>query len=120
MTGRKPAQSLWAALKHAFAIPDDPDLTDQQRQWLSRIARKVAERGLSCPAVLLLESVQPLSYIGSQVFVFFKPAISTLFPPDRCDEVAALLQRRGTLKFLRRRIEHYEKARRTEAAGDQP
>jgi len=109
---------LWAALRHAFAIPRDPALTEQQRQHLHRIADKVVERGLTYPALLLLEGVQPLSYVGSQVVAFFKPVVSVLFPPQLCDEVIALLERRGTAKFLAGAIERREAERRTAAAQD--
>ena len=109
---------LWATLRHAFVIPRDPDLTEQQRQHLHKIADKVVQRGLTYPALLVLEGAEPLSYVGAQAVAFFKPVVSVLFPPLLCDEVIALLERRGTAKFLARAIERREAERRTAAGQD--
>ena len=109
---------LWATLRHAFAIPRDPDLTEQQRRHLHKIAARVVERGLAYPALLVLEGVQPLSFVGAQVVAFFKPVVSVLFPPQVCEEVIALLERRGTATFLARAIERCDAERRSAAAQD--
>jgi hypothetical protein len=116
MSEHKPLAGLWASLRHAFAIPAEEALETREREWLERIARKVVERGLAAPALLMLESVRPLNYVGAHVIVFFKPVISLLFPPQRCDEVAELLQKRHALKALIRMIEECdaEKAGRSE------
>ena len=113
-----PGRRLWAALKHAFAIPRDPDLTERQRRHLHAVADKVVERGLTYPAILVLESVGPLSYVGAQVVAFFKPIVSVLFPPSVCDEVIALLERRGTARFLTHAIERRQADRRAATAQD--
>jgi len=99
---------FWAALRHAFAIPAERPLTDQQREWLDRLARKVLERRLVAPALLLLESVRPISYIGSQAVAFFKPVISAAFAPELCDEVVRLLENRAAVGALVEMIERYE------------
>ena len=111
MSERKPVAGFWASLKHAFAIPAEESLEPREREWLSKLAQKVVERGLAAPALLMLESAQPLNYVGAHVILFFKPVISLLFTPERCDEVAALLQKRHALKVLIQMIEQCEAER---------
>jgi len=111
MSERKPVPGFWASLKHAFAVPAEEYLKPQEREWLEKLARKVVERGLTAPALLMLESARPLNYVGAHVILFFKPVISLLFAPERCDEVAALLQKRHALKVLIQIIERCEAER---------
>jgi len=108
MAAGKPKRGFWAGLKHAFAVPGEDALTDQERQWLEKIARKVVQRNLTAPAIMLLETVRPLNYVGAHVLLFFKPVISVLFPPERCDQVAALLEKRSALEKLLKLIERYD------------
>jgi len=109
---RRPG-SFWKALKHAFAIPQEHELSEQQRQWLERLARKIVERGAATPALFFLECSRPMNYVGAQAFLFFKPLISSLFEPGLCDQVAELLSRRGTVGTLIEMIEGYQAAEGT-------
>ncbi|HNG82432.1 MAG TPA: hypothetical protein PLW24_23380, partial [Burkholderiaceae bacterium] len=53
-----------------------------------------------------LESMQPLSFVGSQMMVFLRPLVAVIWTdPRRWDRVAALLERRGTIELLLRRLE---------------
>jgi len=110
MSAEKQSKGLWGGLKHAFAIPRER-LTDQEREWLELIAQKTVERGMATPALMALEGARPLSYVGAHVVLFFKPIISLLFPPERCDEVAALLEKRLALETLAQRIEELDRQR---------
>jgi hypothetical protein len=95
------------ALQHAFALPEVKPLTEQERRWLEMLAREVVRRQMGQPALFLLEGSKPLSHLGSQVLVFFKPMISMLFDPENCDRVADLLSRRGSLDKLMDLIKKY-------------
>ena len=99
------------AVRHAFAIPRQQKLTERERAFLDRLARKVVERDIASAAVFFLESVKPLNYLGSQVVVFFKPIISLAFRPEQCDQVAELLSKRGALEALAEMIETYDTAK---------
>ena len=100
-------QRFREALQHAFAIPEVKPLTDQERRWLEMLAKEVVRRKMGQPALFLLEGSKPLSHLGSQALVFFKPMISMLFDPENCDRVADLLSRRGSLDKLSELIEKY-------------
>ncbi len=43
-----------------------------------RIAHKIVERDLTVPAIIFLESIKPVSFLGSQMLVFANPIISLL------------------------------------------
>jgi len=114
MSEQESNKGFWGAVRHAFAIPKDRPLTDRQREWLEKLAQKAVQRGLTCPAMILLESVKPLNYVGAHVVQFFKPLISGLFPPERCDEVVSLLERREALEELIQMIERADKEAKEE------
>lgn len=70
---------------------------------------------MTVPAILLLESVKPLSFLGSQALVFFEPMVRAFFTVPDYDRAAALLERRESLEALLVRIEaRDEMARRDE------
>ena len=47
-----------------------------------RLARRIVARGLATPAIFALESMKPLSFLGSQFLVFVQPFYSA---PDWID-----------------------------------
>ena len=117
MPGRPSEKGFLAAFRHAFAIPAEEPLTEQERELLSGLARKVVERNLTAPAIMVLEGARPLNYVGAHVLLFFKPVISLVFPPERCDQVAALLEKRCSLEVLARMVEQYDAEKRDGAAA---
>ena len=84
------------------------ELTPQQEEILTKIARKVVLWKMSLPAVLFLESVKPLNYIGSQMMAFFEPFVQTLFSWKDYDEFRKMMEERGTIERLLRRIEEVD------------
>jgi protein transport protein SEC61 subunit gamma-like protein len=109
MKQQGPTSKLWAGLKHAFTIPEDKPLSQQEQRWLELIAERVVKRRLAAPAILLLQSAKPMNFVASQLLVFFKPVISVVFPPGKCDEVAELISRRQSAEALLRMIEEKTK-----------
>jgi hypothetical protein len=79
---------------------------------VDRLAAKVVEWKMAVPAVLFLESVKPLNYVGSQVLVFFAPIATTLFSTTDYAELTALLEHRGNIEVLLKRIEKKEEEAR--------
>ncbi len=60
---------------------------------------------MSVPAVMFLESVRPLNFVGSQAMVFFKPIISRLFTSAEYDKLATILEKREVIDLLIKEIE---------------
>jgi hypothetical protein len=81
------------------------ELTPQQEEILTKIAQKVVYWKMSVPAVLFLESVKPLNYIGSQMMAFFEPFVQTIFSWKDYDEFRKMMEERGTIERLLRKIE---------------
>jgi hypothetical protein len=55
---------------------------------------------MSVPAVLFLESVRPLNYVGSQALLFLRPFLTPLFAVREYEQVAAILERREGIAAL--------------------
>lgn len=89
-----------AALANAFSVKEPP-LEAEDEALLGRLAEEVARRRLQAPAVLLLESVRPLNFVGSQAMVFLQPFV----PAASWGRLAAILERRSSIDFLVRKIE---------------
>ena len=89
------------------------DIPVQRRdEILTRIAQKVVDLKLTPVAVVMLESSKPLSFVGSQLMVFFQPIVTSLFPFQQYDEIAALLEERTNVEALIQKIEELEDGRR--------
>ena len=103
--------------KHAFEIskPGSIPLTPRQGEIIDRLAAKVVEWKMSVPAILFLESVKPLNFVGSQVLVFFSPIVNSLFTIKDYDELVALMEQRGSVELLLKRIEALEESRQGQA-----
>lgn len=48
----------------------------RSEELMARIARAVVERQMTVPAIMLLESVKPLSFLGNQLLIFLDPIVS--------------------------------------------
>jgi len=84
---------------------------ERREEVLTKIAQKVVDLRLTPVAVVMLESSKPLSFVGSQLMVFFQPIVTSLFPFRQYDEVAALLEERTNVEALIQKIEKLEDGR---------
>ncbi|MCZ6601990.1 MAG: hypothetical protein O6952_03180 [Planctomycetota bacterium] len=95
--------------RHAFALDrGDPPLKEDEERLLDRLAKALVRRRLSAPAILFLESLRPLHFIGSQALVFFAPFAKALVEGKDYDTLTSLLERRIAVDGLLRRIEGLE------------
>ncbi len=78
---------------------------------ISKLALEIVERSLSAPAIMFLESTKPLSFIGSQIMVFFAPFVKAFWTGASYDELANLLEERENVEVLLREIERLEAER---------
>lgn len=88
--------------------PDHNPLAAEEDAVLDKLARKVVDRGFGMPAILFLESVKPLNYIGSQVMVFFEPMIQTVFNFKDYDAFRSALEKRESIEIMVLKIEKYD------------
>ena len=97
--------------------PEQPPLPEEEMAVLEKVARKVVDKGMTVPAILFLESVKPLNYIGSQALVFFEPIVQTLFNIRDYDTFRSALEKRESIEILIQKVEAFDAvARRREKA----
>ena len=83
-------------------------LTPTQEEILDKISKKVVQWKMAVPAIMFLESVKPLSYLGSQVMVFFEPFVHALFNFPEYSEFQQMMERRENVERLLQRIEKFD------------
>lgn len=83
----------------------EPILPQEEDAVLEKVAAKVVARGMAVPAILFLESVKPLNYIGSQAMVFFEPIVQTVFNFKEYDTFRSALEKRESIEILLQKIE---------------
>ena len=86
------------------------------RQLISNLAEKIVRHGMAVPAILFLEMVKYMSFIGSQLMVFFGPVITVFIQSESYYKITHLLEERQNVEFLMleiERIESYNKKKET-------
>ena len=91
-----------------FPEPEEKRLPEEEDAVLEKLAHKVVDKGWTVVAILFLESVKPLNYIGSQTMVFFEPMVQTIFNFRDYDTLRTALEKRETLEILLTKIEKYD------------
>jgi hypothetical protein len=99
-------------LKHAFAVDDGPaEPTPEQQPAIDWFCMQVAKRHLTTPGLIGLEMSRPLNFIASQALHFFSPGVWSLVPQRTYEHYlhfATFLEKRSSIDYLCRRIEHFE------------
>lgn len=99
-------KGLKATFRHAFAIqPEGQPLTPEDQALLAKIATAVVSRRMAGPAVLLLESVGPMNFLGSQALHFLTPIMDLVCDAKEIEQAAGLLERRDAIPHLIELIE---------------
>ena len=75
---------------------------------ITRLAEKIDTHGMSTPAIFFLEMVKYVSFLGSQLMVFFGPIITVFVQGHQYYEIAELLEDRDNVEFLLTEIERLE------------
>lgn len=96
-------------LKHAFAT-EAIRLEDGDYALTEKLADYVVKRKMSTPAIMFLESVRPLNFLGNQAMVFFKPILTHFFSKDEYDKISVILERRYVIDILIKEIEKRDKS----------
>ncbi len=95
-------------------------VTPAQAAAVDRVARFVVRFGLTLPAILSLESMRPLSFVGSQFMHMLTPSIGAMLSSADWDALAGLLEDRRGLDVLIERIEALDRgARQATQAGSE-
>ena len=97
--------NLWGKLRkelaHAFAMaPLDPAFTPEDLALLEKVARVIVGRGMAMPALLFLESLGPLNFLGSQVLHGLRPFLDLVCDATEMERLAGILERRDSVPRL--------------------
>ncbi|MBI2921199.1 MAG: hypothetical protein HYY18_08965 [Planctomycetes bacterium] len=100
-------------LRRAFALDGGEEpLKEDEKALLEKVAKGVVVRGMTAPALLFLESVRPVSFVGGQALIFFGPVLEMILKREEIERAARMLERRDVLEMLAVRIETLEAEKR--------
>lgn len=88
--------------------------TPEDDRLFDRIAEATVRYRMTVPAILFLESVKPLSFVGSQALYFFEPMVRAVFTIPDYERFAALMERRENFEALLVAIEQKDETARRE------
>ncbi len=77
----------------------------RRQQILNRFARRIADLGLTAPAILFLEAYKPLSFLGAQMLWFAQPFLSLAFDSADLRDFTLLVQEDAGTEALIARLE---------------
>lgn len=77
-------------------------------EFISKLAVEIVERRLAAPAIVLLESTKPLSFVGSQALVFFDPLVKMFVAVKDYEKYVTLLENREYVEKLIVAVEECE------------
>jgi len=83
-------------------------LDSDEQALMDKVAHKVVDKGWTVPAIMFLESVKPLNFIGSQVMVFFEPIVQTVFSFNDYTTFRTALEKRESIEILLLKIEEFD------------
>ncbi|MCG3778679.1 MAG: hypothetical protein JW388_1403 [Nitrospira sp.] len=90
-----------AELSHAFSTRSKAEeFSIEDLALLERVADAVVKRRMAAPAMVFLESLGPMNFLGSQALYFLTPIIDWAFNVKEVEQVAYLLERRDTISRL--------------------
>ena len=101
----------------AAEAPEAEAYSAEDEALLDRIAAATVRWGMAVPAIFMLESSKPLSFVGSQFLHFLSPIVHTVLDARELDRLAVMLERRETVEELIRRIERAENEGRAAGRG---
>jgi len=81
------------------------EVTEPQRLAVDSVVRFIDRFGMHVPAILTLESMRPLTFVGSQFMHLLTPSIGAFLTVTQWEAMAALLEERDGIEYLICQIE---------------
>ena len=107
---------LGRGFAHAFSLHrQDSRLEAEDLALLDRFARLLADRGLTTPAIFLVESLVPLGFLASQLVHALTPIMGMVASPDDIERLARVLEREETPALFIDRLRLMEEGQRRES-----
>lgn len=93
---------------HDGSQPVKQPIPAEEDEILEKVAKKVVQWNMAVPALIFLESIKPLNYIGAQAMVFFEPIVQSIFSIKDYDTFRIALERRENVENLLQKIEAHD------------
>ena len=84
-------------------------LSELDKQFVTRLAKRIQKSGFVTPAIFFLEMTKPLALLGSHAMVFFGPIVNSFIKADGYYRAAELFEEPDTVEFLLNEIERLDK-----------
>ena len=107
-------ESRWkrfkSAMASAFIIDEESNWepNEKQKEIVEKLAVWVVRRRLSLPAIMTLESIMPLNYLGSQALVFFQPFVAAFLETADYKQFQEMLEHRPSIRYMIKILEDRE------------
>lgn len=93
-------------------IPFDEITEEEEEEILEKIAERIHQHGMEVPAIMLLESSKPVSYIGTQLSRLYLAPIMPLLREDLgipAEKILQVFEKRSNIEKLIDMIEEKTK-----------
>lgn len=90
------------------------DLDPKKVEVIDKVADFVVKRNLDVIAIMTIESMRPLHFIGSQVLLFFEPFLTILVHPEKMRLFREALEESKYIDYILDRIENPPKEKKEE------
>ncbi len=88
------------------------DIVKQDRVFLEKIAKRIVDSGLITPAVFFLETMKPLSLLGSHALVFLGPLLNSFIQSENYYRKVEVFEKPENIELLLKIIEEIDKNER--------
>ncbi len=95
----------------------DLEGTEDYSELMENIAKGIVQRQLTVPAIIFLESIKPLSFLGNQMLIFANPVISLVVQSGNYYKFIRMIENRENIEKLTIMIEE-ENARDIQSRRD--
>lgn len=91
-----------SAMASAFIIDEESEWAPNEKQIeiVDKLAQWVVRRRLTLPAIMTLESIMPLNYLGSQALVFFQPFVAAFLETSDYRQFQEMLEHRPSIRYM--------------------
>ena len=96
-------------MESAIRINIQITLSELDKQFVTRLAKRIQKSGFVTPAIFFLEMTKPLALLGSHAMVFFGPIVNSFIKADGYYRAAELFEEPDTVEFLLNEIERLDK-----------
>ncbi|RLE50927.1 MAG: hypothetical protein DRJ26_04315 [Candidatus Methanomethylicota archaeon] len=88
-------------------FPSSLELTpERKKELIDKIANEIVKRGLETPAIMFLETIKPLTWVGAELsIVYVLPFVKAYIQHPVVDDLVALFHDRDAVELLIKRIE---------------